>query len=119
MDFGVQVDAHCSDMQRTLYVLEPGETEPPADLRKEFATIRSAVAETIGNISTVRSDSDSDGLTVLEFEMTSPHSPLPDLSQLDTEEYPLLAERTEVTCRGTFRGPSAFDLGGWPNHGRR
>jgi Xaa-Pro aminopeptidase len=45
MDFGVRVDAYCSDMQRTFYVLGPGETEPPADVRKGFTTIVTAVAE--------------------------------------------------------------------------
>ncbi len=45
MDFGVQVDAYCSDMQRTFYVLGPGETEPPSDVRKGFTTIVRAVAE--------------------------------------------------------------------------
>jgi Xaa-Pro aminopeptidase len=45
MDFGVRVDSYCSDMQRTFYVLGPGETEPPADVRKGFATIVRAVAE--------------------------------------------------------------------------
>ena len=45
MDFGVRVDSYCSDMQRTFYVMEPGQTEPPADVHKGFATILSAVAE--------------------------------------------------------------------------
>jgi Xaa-Pro aminopeptidase len=50
MDFGVRVDGYCSDMQRTFYVMEPGETEPPADVRKGFATIVSAVAESFATI---------------------------------------------------------------------
>jgi Xaa-Pro aminopeptidase len=45
MDFGVRVDGYCSDMQRTFYVLEPGQAEAPADVRKGFDTIRRAVAE--------------------------------------------------------------------------
>ncbi len=45
MDFGVRVDDYCSDMQRTFYVLEPGETEPPGDVRRGFDTIVRTVAE--------------------------------------------------------------------------
>ncbi|MBE3065768.1 MAG: aminopeptidase P family protein [Spirochaetes bacterium] len=45
MDFGVKVDSYCSDMQRTFYVLQDGETEPPADVRKGFDTIRRSVEE--------------------------------------------------------------------------
>jgi Xaa-Pro aminopeptidase len=45
MDFGVRVDSYCSDMQRTFYVLKGGETEPPADVKKGFDTIRRAVEE--------------------------------------------------------------------------
>jgi Xaa-Pro aminopeptidase len=45
MDFGVRVDGYCSDMQRTFYVLEPGQAEAPADVRKGFDTIRRTVAE--------------------------------------------------------------------------
>jgi Xaa-Pro aminopeptidase len=43
MDFGVKVEDYCSDMQRTFYVLAPGETAPPADVAKGFATIVAAV----------------------------------------------------------------------------
>ena len=43
MDFGVKTNAYCSDMQRTFYVLEPGEREAPADVARGFATIVDAV----------------------------------------------------------------------------
>lgn len=45
MDFGVKVDEYCSDMQRTCYILERGETEPPRDVRRGFETIVRAVEE--------------------------------------------------------------------------
>ncbi len=45
MDFGVRVDSYCSDMQRTFYVLEPGETQAPPDVRNGFDTIVRAVAD--------------------------------------------------------------------------
>lgn len=45
MDFGVKVEGYCSDMQRTFYVLEPGQTAAPDDVRKGFETIVRAVGE--------------------------------------------------------------------------
>jgi len=45
MDFGVKVNGYCSDMQRTFYVLEPGETQAPEDVMKGFRTIVQAVEE--------------------------------------------------------------------------
>jgi Xaa-Pro aminopeptidase len=45
MDFGVKVGGYCSDMQRTFYVLAPGETAPPDDVMKGFRTIVRAVEE--------------------------------------------------------------------------
>ncbi len=43
MDFGLKVNGYCSDMQRTFYILEKGETEAPPDVIKGFSTIRKAV----------------------------------------------------------------------------
>lgn len=45
MDFGVKVEGYCSDMQRTFYVLAPGETSAPEDVLKGFRTIVQAVEE--------------------------------------------------------------------------
>ncbi|NTV81903.1 MAG: aminopeptidase P family protein, partial [Candidatus Aminicenantes bacterium] len=45
MDFGVKVEGYCSDMQRTFYVLAPGEATAPADVMKGFRTIVRAVEE--------------------------------------------------------------------------
>jgi Xaa-Pro aminopeptidase len=45
MDFGVKVEGYCSDMQRTFYVLAPGEKEAPEDVMKGFRTIVQAVEE--------------------------------------------------------------------------
>ncbi len=45
MDFGVKVEGYCSDMQRTFYVLGPGETGAPEDVQKGFRTILRAVEE--------------------------------------------------------------------------
>jgi Xaa-Pro aminopeptidase len=45
MDFGVKVEGYCSDMQRTFYVLAPGETAAPADVLEGFRTIVRAIEE--------------------------------------------------------------------------
>jgi len=43
IDFGVRVDGYCSDLQRTFYVREEGETAAPADVLAGFKTIRQAI----------------------------------------------------------------------------
>ncbi len=43
MDFGVKVEGYCSDMQRTFYILAPGETSAPGDVMQGFRTIVRAV----------------------------------------------------------------------------
>ena len=45
MDFGVKLAGYCSDMQRTFYVLKPGEAAAPEDVMKGFRTIVRAVEE--------------------------------------------------------------------------
>jgi Xaa-Pro aminopeptidase len=43
MDFGVKVEEYTSDMQRTFYILEEGETEAPEEVLHGFDTIRTAI----------------------------------------------------------------------------
>ncbi len=43
MDFGVKVNHYCSDMQRTFYVLCPGEKEAPPDVARGFEAIVRAI----------------------------------------------------------------------------
>jgi len=45
MDFGVRVENYTSDMQRTFYILEEGETEAPAEVMHGFDTIVTAIEE--------------------------------------------------------------------------
>lgn len=45
MDFGVKVNDYCSDMQRTFYILQNGETKAPEDVQKGFDTIVKAVED--------------------------------------------------------------------------
>lgn len=45
MDFGVKVDGYVSDMQRTFYILEKGETVAPPDVQRGFDTIVAAVEQ--------------------------------------------------------------------------
>lgn len=42
-DFGVCQDDYCSDLQRVIYFLRSGETQPPAAVQAGFATIRHAI----------------------------------------------------------------------------
>lgn len=43
MDFGVKYNEYCSDMQRTFYILEEGETSAPPEVMKGFETLVNAI----------------------------------------------------------------------------
>lgn len=43
MDFGVKVEGYTSDLQRTFYLLEEGETEAPPEVKKGFETIVTSI----------------------------------------------------------------------------
>lgn len=42
-DFGVKQGDYCADIQRMVYFLKPGETEPPEPVRKGFETVVRAI----------------------------------------------------------------------------
>jgi Xaa-Pro aminopeptidase len=47
IDFGVKQDGFCSDLQRVVYFLAPGEVEPPIAVKHGFDTIVKAIQETV------------------------------------------------------------------------
>lgn len=42
-DFGVKQDDYCSDIQRVIYFLAPGESVPPKDVKRAFDTVTHAI----------------------------------------------------------------------------
>jgi Xaa-Pro aminopeptidase len=50
MDFGVKVNCYCSDMQRSFYILRPGETSAPEPVAKGFNTIVEAMDSALANM---------------------------------------------------------------------
>jgi Xaa-Pro aminopeptidase len=44
-DFGVKYKDYCSDIQRLVYILREGETEPPPEVQRGFITIRTAIEQ--------------------------------------------------------------------------
>jgi Xaa-Pro aminopeptidase len=50
VDFGVRMNGYCSDLQRTWYVLKPGESAAPAAVQEGFDTILKSIRDAAGAI---------------------------------------------------------------------
>ncbi len=46
-DFGIKQDEYCSDIQRVVYFLHPGESAPPEEVNHGFNTVRDAIQLTV------------------------------------------------------------------------
>jgi Xaa-Pro aminopeptidase len=46
-DFGVKENAYCSDIQRVVYFLGEGESEPPPEVHNAFTAVVTAIQETV------------------------------------------------------------------------
>ena len=49
-DFGIEQDDYCSDIQRMVYILYPGEKRPPEVVQKGFETMVVAIQDTVAAI---------------------------------------------------------------------
>jgi Xaa-Pro aminopeptidase len=50
VDFGVRRNGYCSDLQRTWYVMKPGETKAPEAVQKGFDTILKSIRDAAATI---------------------------------------------------------------------
>jgi Xaa-Pro aminopeptidase len=49
-DFGIQQNEYCSDIQRMVYFLKPGEKQAPPEVQRGFDTMVHAIQETVASI---------------------------------------------------------------------
>jgi Xaa-Pro aminopeptidase len=60
IDFGVRKNGYCSDLQRTWYVLKPGETAAPQEVQKGFDTILKSIRDAADAIRPGKTGADID-----------------------------------------------------------
>jgi Xaa-Pro aminopeptidase len=50
IDFGIKMDEYCSDLQRSWYILKPGETEAPPEVKHGFKTIEDSISKAAASL---------------------------------------------------------------------
>jgi Xaa-Pro aminopeptidase len=63
IDFGVKQNGFCSDLQRVIYFLAPGEESPPIEVQNGFNTVSSAIQNTVAAMRTGMTGFQIDQLT--------------------------------------------------------
>lgn len=60
IDFGVNVDGYCSDLQRSWYILRPGEEDAPEEVKKGFRVIFESISKAAAAIRPGKTGNDID-----------------------------------------------------------
>ncbi len=60
IDFGVKVDGYCSDLQRSWYILRPGEEDAPEEVKKGFRVIFESISKAAAAIRPGKTGNDID-----------------------------------------------------------
>lgn len=63
LDFGIKQEGYCSDLQRVLYFLAPGETQAPGEVRRAFQSVAGAIQIAMAAMNPGRQGKEIDEIT--------------------------------------------------------